>query len=1009
MDYLIKSLCETVFQKFSVRSYGLGICALSLPFVSGLSVQASTPAGQLIQNKALVQYTDKTGKDFSTQSNLAVITVRQVYEASLSRDNNKKSATGQNVYFSHTLTNRGNGRDSYVFQVTEGVRVGSLAGFDVQEVYYDANSNGRVDHGEQLLASSLSLKREALTLEAGEAASVLVMTKLPVAASGSVFNSILEVRAQDPTHGVVKDETPGGGADGQQATNHDRVTITNGPSLNVYKKVREGTKPGEFVYTVTLTNTGTDARHVTLFDGFSKGMNYVEGSFRANGIGASVDPADVTGDKIPLIEGALTGVPSADALDGDGKASETTEQDFNLDLDGDGLISPETVSGVFAYDNLLPANTTVSMVYTMSIDSKTPPDQTLLNTAYATASTDGDDKPDGPPVPSNTVRIIPGITYGLTAVEELPASPGVNDGHDDDGTLNKTVLVDGAPSGSQVRFLVNITNTGTASDIFELETGMGNFPKGTQFSFWNKDMTGELLNSNQRYLPDTGLLKPGETKQITVVATLPPGVSGDAGGSGYSSDLLVFSANDPKNTEAKKEGAKENITLKLLTISPSGVDLADTKGDKDSKSNKDVFKAGGESVRTVEVTPGEIAKLPLNIENDGTAPDTYRLSSGGSWKTGVLGPLPSGWVLQFRDSKGDIITQTPVINPGESFAYTAEIFIPESSDQALSDIAALIDDTNKIRKLDSNKDGDGDYALFFRVESQENSVSDILLEAIDIKKQNDITLTKNSTGQISPAGTIDYVHLVENKGNTEEKIAFDPIRNTQAGWTGQILVDTDGDGQDETPYESLKEGDSIYLITSEGKKLEVALDKEKRLSLKPGHQWLVSLRVQAPADAKEGDGNDSLITLSYEGGGLSNTDKTLVTTLSLTLIKTSAIDKDCDGVPETGFQSMGHISPPGACIVWQITGENKTGRALDFVEIRDAAPPFTFYQAKSLKFCKGKGACSFQTLSDAVGDDEGEVMLNREVKFVLKQGTRFPDGRLEPGGSVSVRFATQVE
>ena len=73
-----------------------------------------TPAGATITNRAIVTYEDAAGNTYEAQSNLAEVTVAQIYAATIGVDVDATAAPGQIVYLPYTLTNTGNGTDTYL-------------------------------------------------------------------------------------------------------------------------------------------------------------------------------------------------------------------------------------------------------------------------------------------------------------------------------------------------------------------------------------------------------------------------------------------------------------------------------------------------------------------------------------------------------------------------------------------------------------------------------------------------------------------------------------------------------------------------------------------------------------------------------------------------------------------------------------------------------------------------------------------------------------------------------
>ena len=121
-----------------------GTAALTFGGLFGASgaFAAPPPADTFIGNVATAGYVDSTGNNRSTNSNEVRTQVQKVGSFTLIDNNTKSAGSGNTVYASHTLTNTGNGSDSFNLKVTDNV-----AGytFGKVEVYLDANGDGLPD------------------------------------------------------------------------------------------------------------------------------------------------------------------------------------------------------------------------------------------------------------------------------------------------------------------------------------------------------------------------------------------------------------------------------------------------------------------------------------------------------------------------------------------------------------------------------------------------------------------------------------------------------------------------------------------------------------------------------------------------------------------------------------------------------------------------------------------------------------------------------------------------
>src|SRR5262245_49619409 len=113
----------------------LGISVASLTF-------AAAPAGTNIGNQASATYTDAGSVSRTVTSNSVVTVVQQVASLTLTSNNVRTGAIGGQMYYPHTLTNTGNGADSFNLTVLQSgaISLNSVA------FYTDANGDGVPDN-----------------------------------------------------------------------------------------------------------------------------------------------------------------------------------------------------------------------------------------------------------------------------------------------------------------------------------------------------------------------------------------------------------------------------------------------------------------------------------------------------------------------------------------------------------------------------------------------------------------------------------------------------------------------------------------------------------------------------------------------------------------------------------------------------------------------------------------------------------------------------------------------
>ena len=112
-----------------------------------LSAYGATIAGTEIRNLATVSYEDSAGNSFTAQSNEAIVTVAQVYSASInSTDTSVAASPGQPVDISYTLENTGNGPDTYDLSAIDGIVGGDDIDADSIVIFADLNNNLSLIH-----------------------------------------------------------------------------------------------------------------------------------------------------------------------------------------------------------------------------------------------------------------------------------------------------------------------------------------------------------------------------------------------------------------------------------------------------------------------------------------------------------------------------------------------------------------------------------------------------------------------------------------------------------------------------------------------------------------------------------------------------------------------------------------------------------------------------------------------------------------------------------------------
>lgn len=258
------------------------VAGLVFGLVSGRA-HAAPLAGTVIGNTATATYTDATSTPRTATSNPVNTTVTQVKSFTLTADGARTASAGQTVYFPHTLTNTGNGPDTYTLNA---ITLGGAFNHTTPAYYADADGNGVPD---------------SLTPITGPIA-------LPPAPGTNTFRF------------VVGGTVPGTATNGQTGTMTPSVTDTNTPTptttpntdtttvansaitmTKALSLTSGGSPAGPITVTLSYTNTGSAAAlGLAITDVLDSRFTYVPSSGRwsVSGVtalddGAGGDPAGI--------------------------------------------------------------------------------------------------------------------------------------------------------------------------------------------------------------------------------------------------------------------------------------------------------------------------------------------------------------------------------------------------------------------------------------------------------------------------------------------------------------------------------------------------------------------------------------------------------------------------------------------------------------------------------------------------------------------------------------------
>ena len=269
---LMKSVWFNLKRRVASTASTVGAVALSTVFAALLSsapspAVAAPAAGTAIGNQASATYTDASNTARTVTSNVVTAIVQQVASLTLTANNSRTVAVGSQVAYPVTLTNTGNGVDTYALSFTQS----GAFNFTSVVFYADANGDGIADNTTPITTSG--------ALAMGDVFRFVAVGTVPNTAVTGNTNALVITATSGFNATVLASVT-------------DTTTVTSNAVVNVTKSMSAASGlPGSGPFTVTLNynNSGnTAASAVVLKDALPVGMSYVTGSARWSATGALV-------------------------------------------------------------------------------------------------------------------------------------------------------------------------------------------------------------------------------------------------------------------------------------------------------------------------------------------------------------------------------------------------------------------------------------------------------------------------------------------------------------------------------------------------------------------------------------------------------------------------------------------------------------------------------------------------------------------------------------------------
>ncbi|MDY6948282.1 MAG: hypothetical protein SXG53_21450 [Pseudomonadota bacterium] len=574
---------------------------LALVAIAATIAQAAPPAGAAIGNQASATYSDDSQVTRTVTSNTVVTTVQQVASFTIGTNGTKTATAGGQVFYPHTITNTGNGPDTFALSSGQG---GSFS-FTTLQYYADANGDGVPDSNSPITTTG--------QIAAGGIFNFVAVGSVPSSVVVGNTNT-LTVTGTSAFDNTVSN------------ANTDTTTITAQGVINVTHAIDVAVGPSPSVtartLSITYTNTGnTAATSVTLADVIPSGFTYVPGSGRwsATGSTALTDAAGgnqggITYDFGFTQSGRVTAVIDTVAPGASGTL--TFQVNVNSGL-APGATAATASTATYSYND---GSSTVATTNT----------NTVQYTVQQTANVQVNDATVASAAQGGTVLFTNGV---------------VNTGNGQD-TFNLTLTNDAFPSGTTFQLFKadgvtplldsngdGIPDTGPMAAAATLNVVVkATLPSGASGGPYTIDLVGRSVRDATRSDSGTDTLTAitSSTVDLTNNTAGGPGVGAGpevaavattAVGPGATSRVTLVIANSSGNADTYNLSATTDGTLATTTL-PAGWSIVFRDSNDNIVSNTGVVNAGTSRTFYADVTAPANASTGFDVYFRAVSPST---------------------------------------------------------------------------------------------------------------------------------------------------------------------------------------------------------------------------------------------------------------------------------------------------------------------------------------------------------------------------------------------------